>query len=178
MPLNELLSAYPEELVSCKLSGFSCEKDKDVESFLKEKAIVQEKKHISRTYLVYSVDQFEIMAYFTLAISNMDASGLQCSKGMEHKMNINRGSAQCYLLGELGKCDKAPKGLGKFAMDQAMDRILAANLNVGCRLLRVECKDALATYYEDNGFTFARRNKDNDLMQMVRIIGTLPPQPA
>jgi len=160
------------------LSKFSCKRDTDVESFLKEKAIIQEKKNISRTYLISSKEPKELVAYFTVAISNMDTSGLECSKKMEQKMNVNKGSAQCYLLGELGKCDKAPKGLGKFAMDQAMDRILAANLNVGCRLLRVECKDALAAYYEDNGFTFARRNKDNDLMQMVRIIGTLPPQPA
>jgi len=158
------------------LSKFSCKRDADVESFLKEKAIVQEKKNISRTYLIFSSDPIGLMAYFTLAISNMDVSGLQCSKKMEQKMNINKGSAQCYLLGELGKCDKAPRGLGKFAMDQAMDRIVAANLNVGCRLLRADCKDALREYYEENGFTFAGRNRDNDLMQMIRIIGAMSPQ--
>jgi hypothetical protein len=97
---------------------------------------------------------------------------------MEHKMNIKKGSAQCYLLGQLGKCDKAPKGLGKFAMDRAMDRIVEANLNVGCRLIRVDCRSVLRKYYEDNGFTLARCNEENGLMQMVRIIGTLPPQPA
>jgi len=161
------------------LSKFSCKRDIDVESFLKDKAIVQEKKNISRTYLIFSTDsKFELMAYFSLAISSMDVSDLQCSKSMEQKMNINKGSAQCYLLGQLGKCDNAPKGLGKFAMDQAMDRIVAANLNVGCRLFRIDCRDALKKYYEGNGFTFARRNKDSDLMQMVRIIGSLTPQQA
>ena len=178
MSLNELLSTYPEKAVSGILSKFSCKRDYDVESFLKEKAILQEKKHISRTYLIFSADPIELMAYFTLAISNMDVSGLQCSKNMERKMNINKGSAQCYLLGQLGKCDKAPGGLGKFAVGHALSRIVAANLNVGCRLLRADCKDALKDYYEDKGFTLARRNRDNDLMQMIRIIGTLPPRPA
>ena len=91
-------------------------------------------------------------------------------------MNINKGTAQCYLLGQLGKCDDAPKGLGKFAMDQAMDRIIAANLNVGCRLLRADCRNALKKYYTDSGFKLARRNKDDDLLQMVRILGVLPAQ--
>jgi len=176
--LRELVDLMSPEVLSKTLSSFSCKRDVDVESFLKEKATVQEKKNVSRTYLVFSRASNEIMAYFTLAISNMDASGLKCSKNMEQKMNINKGLAQCYLLGELGKCDEAPKGLGRFAMDQAMDRILAANLNVGCRLFRADCKDALREYYEDNGFTFAGRNKDNDLMQMVRIIGKVSPQPA
>jgi hypothetical protein len=160
------------------LSKFSCKRDADVESFLKEKAIIHEKKNVSRTYLIFMADPIELMAYFTLAISNMDASSLQCSKNMEQRMNIKRGSAQCYLLGQLGKCDKAPRGLGKFAMDQATDRVLAANLNVGCRLLRADCKGALTEYYKDNGFMFARCNEENGLMQMVRIIGTLSPQSA
>ncbi|MCL2786708.1 MAG: hypothetical protein FWD81_05785, partial [Methanomassiliicoccaceae archaeon] len=156
------------------LSRFSCKRDADVESFLKEKAIVQEKKQISRTYLIFSTDLKELVAYFTVAISNMEVSDLQCSRSMEQKMNINKGTAQCYLLGQLGKCDNASEGLGKFAMEQAMDRIVNANLNVGCRLLRVDCRDVLKKYYENNGFTFARRNKDNDLIQMIRIMGAPP----
>jgi len=160
------------------LSKFSCKRDADVESFLKEKAIIHEKKNVSRTYLIFSKELKELVAYFTVAISNMDASSLECSKGMEHNMNIKKGFAQCYLLGQVGKCDKAPKGLGKFAIGHAVNRIMSANLNVGCRLMRVDCRNALRTYYEENGFTFARRNKDNDLMQMVRIIGTLSPQSA
>jgi hypothetical protein len=135
---------------------------------------MQEKKNISRTYLIFSLDAFELIAYFTVAISNMEVSDLQCNRSMEQKMNINKGTAQCYLLGQLGKCDKASKGLGKFAMDQAVDRIMAANLNVGCRLIRVDCHEVLRKYYEDNGFKLARLNKDNDLLQMVRIIGSLP----
>lgn len=175
VPLRELIDALSPERLSEIMSTFSCKKDGDVESFLKEKAIVQEKKNVSRTYLIFSINPTELMAYFTVAISNMDVSDLRCSKNIEQKMNINKGSAQCYLLGQLGKCDEAPKGIGKFAMDQAMDRIIAANLNVGCRLLRVDCKDALMNYYLENGFTIARRNKDDDLLQMIRIIGVLSP---
>ena len=171
-PLRILLSSYPEESVAEMLSGFSCKKDRDVELFLKEKAIVQEKKHISRTYLIFAVGKRpKLMAYFTIAISNMDVSDLQCEDKIRKKMNINKGIAQNYLLGQLGKRDDAEKGLGEFAMAHALNRIKEANLNVGCRVLRVDCKPSLLRYYTDNGFIFARHNKDNDLMQMIRIIG-------
>ncbi|MCL1905040.1 MAG: hypothetical protein FWG19_02825 [Methanomassiliicoccaceae archaeon] len=172
-PLRNILSTYPEKVVSEKLSRFSCERDRDVELFLKEKAIVQEKKHISRTYLIFTADtKTELMAYFTIAISNMDVADLQCEDKIRKKMNINKGVAQNYLLGQLGKRDDAEKGLGEFAIEQAVDRILTANLNVGCRVIRVDCKTSLLKYYTENGFVFARHNKDNDLMQMIRIIGT------
>jgi len=138
---------------------------------------MQEKKQISRTYLIFTTDRKELVAYFTVAVSSMEVSDLQCSKNMQGKMNIQKGSAQCYLLGELGKCDNAPGELGKFAMGHAINRIMAANVNVRCRLLRVDCKDSLKKYCEENGFTYARRNRDNDYLQMVRIIGTLPTQP-
>ena len=171
--LRRALSLHSEESVSKMLSGFSCKKDRDVELFLKEKAIVQEKKHISRTYLILTADtNAELMAYFTVAISNMDVSDLQCDDKIRKKMNINRGLAQNYLLGQLGKRDGAEKGLGEFAIEQAVDRILTANLNVGCRVIRVDCKTSLLKYYTENGFVFARHNKDNDLMQMIRIMGT------
>jgi len=171
--LRDILSESPEGSVSDMLSKFSCERDKDVESFLKEKAIVQEKKHISRTYLIFTTGSCtELLAYFTIAVSTMDVTGIVCSKEMQKKMNINRGLAQSYLLGQLGKCDGSPKGLGKFAVEQATDRIIAANLNVGCRVIRVDCKQSLVKYYEGIGFMFARHNYNDDLVQMVRIIGT------
>ena len=171
--LRGLIDTHSPEDLDNILSVFSCERDKDVESFLKHKAIVQEKKQISRTYLIFNARvRPELMAYFTVAISNMDVSDLQCDDKIRKKMNINKGVAQNYLLGQLGKRDDAEKGLGEFAIEQAADRILTANLNVGCRVIRVDCKTSLLKYYTDNGFVFARHNKDNDLMQMIRIIGT------
>jgi hypothetical protein len=155
------------------LSKFSCKRDTDVESFLKEKAIIQEKKHISRTYLIFDFTVGpELMAYFTLAVSTMDVTNLECSKEIQKKMNINRGMAQSYLIGQLGRCDGSPKGLGRFAMDQATDRIIAANLNVGCRVIRIDCKPSLVGYYEDHGFVFARHSSNEALVQMIRIIST------
>lgn len=59
-----------EEKAQELISIFICEKDKDVENFLKEKAILFEKLGKSRTYFIFNEDEnsFNILAYFTLAM--------------------------------------------------------------------------------------------------------------
>ncbi|MCL2785880.1 MAG: hypothetical protein FWD81_01465 [Methanomassiliicoccaceae archaeon] len=173
--LNNILHKLPEKFVSETLSSFSCKRDKDVEFFLKEKAIVQEKKHISRTYLIFTTEPVrELVAYFTIDVNSTDGNSLQCSNSLQKKMNIHNNTAQSYLIGQLGKRDGSEKGLGKFALYSAINLIRSANLIVGCRLIRLDCRPSLEGYYADNEFMFARRNKNNDLSQMVRIIDVQP----
>lgn len=55
------------------LSSFCCEKDADIESFLRTRAVSFEKLSKSRTYLILDEDQldqgeFVILGYFTLAL--------------------------------------------------------------------------------------------------------------
>ena len=144
-----------------------------MESFLREKAIVQEKKHISRTYLILDDDEeSRLRAYFTVAISSMEGADLECSNQMRKKMNINNGLAISYLIGQVGKCDGSAKGLGKFAIEKAIMYILDANALVGCRVIRIDCRPPLIRYYADNGFTLVGCNPRGDLNQMIRIIET------
>jgi len=171
-PLSEVLSKYPEEQVSQILSSFSCERDKDVESFLRDKAIVQEKKQTSRTYLIFDDDTNLLVAYFALAISIMEDKNLKCSNRMQRKMNFNNHVALSYLIGQLGKRDGSAKGLGMFAIEKAISCILKANAKVGCRVIRIDCRESLIEYYENNGFTPVGCNAEGNLNLMVRIIET------
>lgn len=52
------------------ISIFNCEKDKDIENFIRERAILFEKLGKSRTYLIFDEDEeeFKVLAYFTLAM--------------------------------------------------------------------------------------------------------------
>jgi hypothetical protein len=170
--LSKFLADSPQENVLNMLSAFSCSRDKDVESFLKEKAIIQEKKHISRTYLIFAIgEEPELAAYFTIAVSSMNVTELECSNEMRKKMNINNDLAQSYLIGQIGKSDGSQKGLGKFMIQHAIAQITEANTKVGCRVIRLDCKPSLVRYYTDNGFILTRRNKEGNLVQMIRIIG-------
>ena len=142
-----------------------------MESYLKEKAILHERKHISRTYLLFTDDNGpKPVAYFSIAVSCMEVNDLECSNGLRKKLNINKDIAQSYLIGQIGKCDGTEKGLGERAIEIAIDLIADVNSKVGCRVIRVDCKDVLIDYYRDNGFRLVRRNKDGDLNQMVQII--------
>ena len=177
--LSEFLSKHPQDHVSKTLSSFSCNRDKDVESFLKEKAIVQERKHISRTYLIFTAGPgSELVAYFTIAINSMDVTDLECSNELRKKMNINRGLAQSYLIGQIGKRDGSERGLGKLAILHAIGLLRGVNLKVGCRVIRVDCKPSLVKYYADNGFIHVGRNKDGDLDQMIQIIDARTAAPS
>jgi len=172
-PLNDVLSKYPEEHVSAVLSSFSCERDKEVELFLREKAIVQEKKQTSRTYLIFDDDaEHLLVAFFAVAVSIIKDEGLKCSSRMLRKMNINEGIAMSYLIGQLGKRDGGAKGLGTFAIERAIGIIVDANAKVGCRVIRIDCRESLIGYYESNGFTLVRSNKEGNLNLLVRIIET------
>jgi hypothetical protein len=52
------------------ISIFVCEKDKDIENFLKERAINFEKLGKSRTFFIFDeeAEEFRILAYFTIAL--------------------------------------------------------------------------------------------------------------
>ena len=52
--LNELLAQLGEERTREILSSFSCPINKDVEDFLKHKAIIFDNQSISRTKLVFT----------------------------------------------------------------------------------------------------------------------------
>jgi hypothetical protein len=167
------MAEFPEERISKLLSSFSCKRNRDVESFLKNSAMIHEKRHISRTYLIFTdAPNRELAAYFTVAVNSMDVSRLECSTTLRKKMNINNGFAQSYLIGQIGKHDDGEKGLGEYAISSAIKMILKANAKVGCRVIRLDCGSPLIKYYTENGFTFAGKNTDGDLNQMVRIINT------
>jgi len=167
------MAEYPQEYLSKIISSFSCKRDTDVESFLKNNAIMYEKRHLSRTYLMFADNTGrELDAYFTVAVSSMDVSGLECSNELRKKMNINDKLAQSYLIGQIEKRDGGEKGLGELAISSAVKMITKVNVMVGCRVIRLDCKPSLIKYYTDNGFTYAGKDEKKRLHHMVRIINT------
>jgi len=170
LALSKILKEWPEKYVFEMLSEFSCSKDKDVQRFLRKRAIEFEKKQVSRTYLLFdSESASKLVAYFTIAISSLYVDSLQCDVELIEKMNVNRGIAQSYLIGQLGKIDGYEKRIGNFAIYHALDPIEGVNKVVGCPVIRLDCKDALVNYYEGKGFRLLSKG-DNDLNKMIMMI--------
>lgn len=80
-------------------------------------------------------------------------------------------TAQAYLLGQLARSGDAPDGLGSWLINKALEHVRTANSEVGCRMLRLDCVDALVPYYERNGFTVISRSSGGEgLNQMMTLI--------
>ncbi|MCL2031806.1 MAG: hypothetical protein FWG96_00805 [Methanomassiliicoccaceae archaeon] len=156
------------------LSSFRCSAEPAAENFLNRIAVMHEKNGISRTYLFLEetdpgVDI--IKGFFTLAV--------KCLAVDEHhsipedvlmQMNIDRGVAQAYLLGQLAKADGTEKGFGREMIERAFDIFSKGNEMFGCKVIRLDCKDRLKEYYESCGFTLTGKNHNGTLNQMVAII--------
>lgn len=171
-----------EEKIKEIISTFKCEKDNDIEYFLKEKSIEYEKKSKGKTY--FMVDELnlqngilEIAAYFTLAIQVLKVPEVYSNRkrikldGISAKRN-NKPISEfpVYLIGQLAKNDKYRNEInGSEVVENALAMILKAQHAVGGRIVLVECfdNDKLIKFYIENGFEII--NKDA-MVQLIRVI--------
>ena len=105
--IKDLISAGREEKLLDAFSRFSCQ-DKDVEKFLKEKALDFDKRNKSRTYLLIDGDKDEeiiIMGYYTLTLKSLKYNA-NLSKSKVKKIDGFRSDVietESVLIGQLGK---------------------------------------------------------------------------
>lgn len=196
--LSEMLEELGEERTKKFLSEFSCPKNKDVETFLKKKAIIFTKQGVAQTHLVFYVenDKKTLVGYFALAIKDFyfEFSGRNLSHKMRNRLHrfaiydkvakVNRMST--ILIGQLGKNytnenNKLISGNDLLAM--ACNMVREVQRIAGSKFVYLECEDkkCLKAFYESNGFTnFGERRLDRDekddlsgnyLIQMIKYLG-------
>jgi len=171
VPLSHYMCKNTEQSVLELLSGFSCSKDKDVQGYLRNTAARHETDQMSRTYLIFDSEPTErLVAYVTVATKCLVLGDDVENDVLLKTMNVNNGVAQSYLIGQLGKVDGYSKKIGDLAMDFALEVIQSANKLVGCKSIRLDCKDALVDYYKKKGFKLLNKNIRNDLNRMVMIL--------
>lgn len=171
--LSDILKEYGDDKTRELLSSFHCSRDKDLESFLHDKAIPQDKRHTSRTYvLIDDVGGMKtVTGYFTLALKCMTIhDGLSLSNTLKKRMNVNNGVAQSYLIGQLSKADGGQSGKGLKMIEQAMQIFQEGKGLFGCCVVRLDCKDELVSYYEGARFKCIGKNKEGNLNQMIFIL--------
>ena len=178
VPLRSLLKRYGEERMIEILDSYHDCVNSEQESFLKEKAIMMEKKNMCRTYLAIN-DDSSVIGYYSIGLRCMRVMKRRDENGDDMKddrftirMNVDPETrvAQSYLIGQLSRSKDSPKGFGKKLMEDAIRHIEDANLIVGCRLVRVDCEDGLVNYYTELGFRHIRKNEGKDLNQMAYIL--------
>ena len=191
--LRDLLAELGEERTSEILSAFECPLNPDVQSFLREKAILFSRHGYASTYLVFASYQGSVVliGYYALAMKAVVIKGSLLSSQWRGRLrrfafydsDLKQFTLSLPLIGQLGK---------NYA--HRYDRLISGDdlLGIACVTVRViqlmssgkmvylECEDVLplTSFYERNGFfRFANRNLDGDerdlsqtpyLVQMIK----------
>lgn len=169
-----------DELYTEALSRFkACHEGTDVELFLKNKAFSNMLMSKSITYL--SVDGYNghILGYYTIALSFIPIVNTdEVSKSLKKKLKTveidcypDIEVATTYLIGQLGRSEESEKGFGKVLLQEAIDKIREISLVIGCRSIRIDCKDdpRIIEYYRSNGFSFVKQSC-NGLNILIYVI--------
>lgn len=160
------------------LSNFECPLNKDVEYFIKEKALQFLKMRISQTFLVSTSfkGQNVIVGYFALTnkITKIKKSSLSNSLKKRISRFAEQSTTEKYfyvslpLIGQLGKNYKNNYNSlisGDELLKLACDKVIEAQNILGGKFAFVECEDKekLKEFYESNGFVcFGKRNLEKD----------------
>lgn len=168
-----MVESYGQDALSNALESFRSVHDSATESFLKEKAIDMEIRDLSRTYLAVSNEDGSVLGYITISVKCMRVPDENLLSGKTKKsMNIDSRTniVQSFLIGQLSRSVKAPKGLGGDLLDTAFDKLNQAKSIVGCRIVRLDCHDELIPYYTSHGFKLITKSDDGRLNQMMAFI--------
>ena len=185
--IREYLEASKEKL-EVLLSEFSCNKNIDVEEFLKIQSIEFTKKSQSVTYLVFTDDDLTFVGYFTIAIKPISIKAEVFSNTMKRKIarvsefdeENNTYSLSAYLIAQLGKNyvnNVNERISGETLLGIAINTIKKMQYMVGGLVVFLESVNAekLIDFYERNGLKrFAtkkmKKNEQSSLIQMLTLL--------
>jgi hypothetical protein len=169
------------ELLDKLIGEFSCERESDVVSFLKNSAIQYEQIGLARTYLYIARegDRSNIVAYFSVAIAATSFQGI--SKSRKEKVlgfKPGRNTKDHFggiLIGQIARADGfGPSDInGREMIDDAEDIIGQGRYFLGGKIVYLDCKAPLVEFYEENGYTLVI--SDPYPSGYYKMFKTLPP---
>ena len=165
------------------ISSFVCEKDKDIEIFLKERAIMFDKLGKSRTFFVYDEDipQFNILGYFTIGLQILSIPEYFSNRKIKELDGFNAknkgeviSNLPVILIGQIAKNDIFKNIItGQELFEYCLNMIFDSQLIIGGRIILLECKNIpyLVEFYNKFRFVkFNKNNNENELLQFIRIL--------
>lgn len=173
LPLPDYVKIMGEDRAKRALSSFSVSRNSDVEGFIRNNALIYQKSHNARTYIIVD-DSFLMVGYFTISMACMEIpEGI--SKNLRRKLQgFGRHSAEtvpCFLLGQIARDDSVTQKVPCLSdmLDMSINYILRAQTIIGGRFISLDCLDALVHLYEKHGFQ--KISRVGELNQMIMFIG-------
>lgn len=192
--IREYLNNQNEELgeddLIQLLSEFSCEKNPDVEKFVKEQSIEFAKKQQSVTYLVFSTEDAELVGYFAITIKPIAVNAEPFSNTVKKKIarvselnELNHTyNLAAYLIAQLGKnfSNGANNRItGEELLGLAIKQIQQLQYLVGGMVVFLETvnEEKLLSFYKNKGFqefdsrlSEAAGREPHELIQLLKIL--------
>lgn len=182
--LIEMISSLGEDKAKEILSNFSCPLNKDVELFLKHKAIEFSKQGIAITYLVFTSykSEYLLSGYYTLSTKFIVIYGTSLSKTLRKRISkfaqydneLKRYVLPAPLIAQLSKNYDHAIGSNLITGDEllklACNKVKFVQGEIGGRIVYLECEDKekLIQFYSNNGFvTFGKRKLDRDEVNVM-----------
>ena len=169
-------------------SGFACPLNKEVDDFLKNKAVQSNKLNASVSYLVVDSETAVLLGYFTLVLkpftiheSKLSKTNIRLiSRFAERNDETGSFTTALYLIAQIGKNYALPEECrisGGDLMSLALDKLRAAQDLVGGKMVMVEReadREKLLSFYQSTGFKSwnARFDKKDKVQydQMIRVL--------
>lgn len=175
-----MIEELGESEVKTILSSFVCDMNEDVQTFIREKAIMFSECGWAKTTLVYWVSDDEKekywVGYYTIAPKYICVARDAVSANMAKKLN-NHGDfdpktrqyiVSAPLIAQLGKNYADGNNYvikGDELLQMALETVKKIQVQLGGKFIYLECeeKEKLINFYERNGFTnFGKRKIDRD----------------
>lgn len=180
MNLSNMIDQLGEDVTKTILSSFSCPLNKDIENFIKYKAIEFSKRTTAKTHLVFwqTDDQkySEFVGYYTITskVITVDRNALSNSEAKKLKnQGVYDEAKQEYtvsapLIAQLGKNFSNGNDTlisGSDLLYLAVNKIHKIQREIGGRFMYLECEDnekLLSFYTRYNFKIFGKRTLDRD----------------
>ena len=181
----DLLESVGEKEVRSALQEFECERNSEIEIFLKNNAIDFAKRKISVTHLILD-NNGQIVAYFTLTHKPSNISSLSLSKSAIKTLSryaildrdSNSFNISAFLIAQFGK-NSAYNGSrnisGNKLMDFCFEILDSVQKQVGGGIAFLECEDKkqLLNFYqnENNRFRiFGERFSESEGKKYIQLL--------
>lgn len=174
-----------EAETASNLSSFCSPLNREIEDFIRNKAIDFAKRKLSVTYLVVDPTDGEIIGYFALAHKVIDISGDDLSKTSIRKLerfskydaDENTYTTSAFLLAQFGKnfaVDNGRRVHGSELMDYAMDILADVQHLIGGGIVYLDAEDKpkLKSFYENEvGFKcFGERYSEAEKVKYLQYL--------
>ena len=189
--IDKLAKKVGDKVLSSTLAHFSIPLNKEVEDFIRNKALQATKLKSSITYVLVDEDIAEVIGYFTLLVKpfTIPASCLSStnrrliSRFSEVNEETGNYTASVFLLAQIGKnyaIQRQYQVSGRDLLEVALDKLRAAQDLIGGKLVLIERETErmkLHDFYNANGFKSwnSRYDKNDNVQydQMIRVIESI-----